>query len=70
MSEESQVHDPFSHSFKDPADRVTNICKIISISIKLSVAMKILNISFFYVIELSETGLGRTLSKRPIMRCN
>ena len=41
VSEESKVHDPVKHPFKYPTDRVANINKKISISIKFPDGMRI-----------------------------
>ena len=41
VSEESKVHDPDRHTFRYPTDRVANINKKISISIKFPDGMKI-----------------------------
>ena len=57
VSEESKVHDPVSHPFKHPTDRVTNINKKISISIKFPDGMKI-----------SKTGISFTELKHLIER--
>ena len=56
VSEESQVHDPVRHPFKYPADRVANINKKISISIKFPDGMKIVKtgISFTELKHLIE----------------
>ena len=56
VSEESQVHDPVSHPFKYPTDRVTNINKKISISIKFPDGMRIAKtgISFIELKHLIE----------------
>ena len=57
VSEESQVHDPVSHPFKYPTDRVTNINKKISISIKFPDGMRI-----------AKTGISFTELKHLIER--
>ena len=56
VSEESQVHDPVRHPFKYPTDRVANINKKISISIKFPDGMKIVKtgISFTELKHLIE----------------
>ena len=56
VSEESKVHDPVSHPFKYPTDRVANISKKISISIKFPDGMKIVKtgISFTELKHLIE----------------
>ena len=56
VSEESKVHDPVRHPFKYPNDRVTNINKKISISIKFPDGMKIVKtgISFTELKHLIE----------------
>ena len=55
-SEESQVHDPVKYPFKYPTDKVTNISKKISISIKFPDGMKIVKtgISFTELKHLIE----------------
>ena len=57
VSEESKVHDPVRHPFKYPTDRVTNVNKKISISIKFPDGMKI-----------SKTGISFTELKHLIER--
>ena len=57
VSEESKVHNPVSHLFKYPIDRVANINKKISISIKFSDGMKI-----------AKTGISFTELKHLIER--
>ena len=57
VSEESKVHDPVSHPFKYPTDRVANINKKISISIKFPDGMKI-----------AKTGISFTELKHLIER--
>ena len=57
VSEESLVHDPVSHPFKYPTDRVTNINKKISISIKFPDGMRI-----------AKTGISFTELKHLIER--
>lgn len=57
VSEESQVHDPFMHPFKYPTDKVANISKNISISIKFPDGMKI-----------AKTGISFTELKHLIER--
>ena len=56
VSEESQVHDPVRHPFKYPTDKVANISKKISISIKFPDGMKIVKtgISFTELKHLIE----------------
>ena len=56
VSEESQVHDPVKYPFKYPTDKVTNISKKISISIKFPDGMKIVKtgISFAELKHLIE----------------
>ena len=56
VSEEGKVHDPVRHPFKYPNDRVTNINKKISISIKFPDGMKIVKtgISFTELKHLIE----------------
>ena len=56
VSEESKVHDPVRHPFKYPTDRVANINKKISISIKFPDGMKIVKtgISFTELKHLIE----------------
>ena len=56
ISEESQVHDPVRHPFKYPSDKVANINKKISISIKFPDGMKIVKtgISFTELKHLIE----------------
>ena len=57
VSEESQVHDPVRHPFKQPSDRVANINKKISISIKFPDGMRI-----------AKTGISFTELKHLIER--
>ena len=57
VSEESKVHDPVSPPFKYPTDRVANINKKISISIKFPDGMKI-----------AKTGISFTELKHLIER--
>ena len=56
VSEESKVHDPVRHPFKYPTDKVANISKKISISIKFPDGMKIVKtgISFTELKHLIE----------------
>jgi len=56
VSEESKVHDPVRHPFKYPADKLANISKKISISIKFPDGMKIVKtgISFTELKHLIE----------------
>ena len=56
VSEESWVHDPVRHPFKYPTDKVANINKKISISIKFPDGMKIVKtgISFTELKHLIE----------------
>ena len=56
VSEESQVHDPVRHPFRYPTDRMANINKKISISIKVPDGMKIVKtgISFTELKHLIE----------------
>ena len=56
VSEESQVHDPVRHPFRYPTDRMANINKKISISIKFPDGMKIVKtgISFTELKHLIE----------------
>ena len=56
VSEESKVHNPVRHPFKYPTDRVANINKKISISIKFPDGMKIVKtgISFTELKHLIE----------------
>jgi hypothetical protein len=56
VSEESKVHDPVKYPFKYPTDRVANINKKISISIKFPDGMKIVKtgISFTELKHLIE----------------
>ena len=56
VSEESQVHDPVKYPFKYPTDKVANISKKISISIKFPDGMKIVKtgISFTELKHLIE----------------
>ena len=57
VAEESKVHDPVWHPFKYPTDRVTNINKKISISIKFPDGMRI-----------AKTGISFTELKHLIER--
>ena len=57
VTEESKVHTPISHPFKRPTDRVTNINKKISISIKFPDGMRI-----------TKTGISFTELKHLIER--
>lgn len=57
VSEESRVHDPVGHPFRYPTDRVTNISKKISISIKFPDGMRI-----------AKTGMSFTELKHLIER--
>ena len=57
VAEESQVHDPVRHPFKYPTDRVANINKKISISIKFPDGMRI-----------AKTGISFTELKHLIER--
>jgi len=57
VSEESKVHDPVRHPFKYPTDRVANINKKISISIKFPDGMRI-----------AKTGISFTELKHLIER--
>ena len=57
VSEESDVHDPVRHPFKYPTDRVSNINKKISISIKFPDGMRI-----------AKTGISFTELKHLIER--
>ena len=57
VSEESKVHDPVRHPFKYPTDRVSNVNKKISISIKFPDGMKI-----------AKTGISFTELKHLIER--
>ena len=56
VAEESKVHDPVRHPFKYPTDRVANINKKISISIKFPDGMRIVKtgISFTELKQLIE----------------
>ena len=56
VSEESKVHDPVGHPFKYPTDRVANIDRKISISIKFPDGMRIVKtgISFTELKHLIE----------------
>ena len=57
VAEESKVHDPVRHPFKYPTDRVANINKKISISIKFPDGMRI-----------AKTGISFTELKHLIER--
>ena len=57
VSEEIKVHDPVRHPFKYPTDRVANINKKISISIKFPDGMRI-----------AKTGISFTELKHLIER--
>ena len=57
VSEEGQVHAPVQHPFKYPTDRVSNVNKKISISIKFPDGMKI-----------AKTGISFTELKHLIER--
>ena len=57
VSEESQVHAPVQHPFKYPTDRLSNVNKKISISIKFPDGMKI-----------AKTGISFTELKHLIER--
>lgn len=57
VSEESKLHDPVRHPFKYPTDRVANINKKISISIKFPDGMRI-----------AKTGISFTELKHLIER--
>ena len=57
VTEEGKVHTPISHPFKRPTDRVTNINKKISISIKFPDGMRI-----------TKTGISFTELKHLIER--
>ena len=57
VSEESQVHDPVRHPFRYPTDRMANINKKISISIKFPDGMRI-----------AKTGISFTELKHLIER--
>ncbi len=57
VSEESKVHEPVRHPFKYPTDRVANINKKISISIRFPDGMKI-----------AKTGISFTELKHLIER--
>ena len=57
VAEESKVHDPVKHPFKYTTDRVTNINKKISISIKFPDGMRI-----------AKTGISFTELKHLIER--
>ena len=57
VAEESKVHDPVRHPFKYPTDRVSNINKKISISIKFPDGMRI-----------AKTGISFTELKHLIER--
>ena len=57
VSEQSKVHDPVRHPFKYPTDRVANIDRKISISIKFPDGMRI-----------AKTGISFTELKHLIER--
>ena len=64
VSEESQVHDPVSHPFKYPTDRVANINKKISVSIKFPDGMMIAKTGISFT-ELKQTR--QVVNARPLV---
>ncbi len=74
MSEESQVHDSVRHPFKYPTDKVANISKKISISIKFPDGMKIVKTGISFtelkdmIRELKETHKEDVKAQQRLMK--
>jgi predicted nuclease with TOPRIM domain len=74
VSEESQVHDSVRHPFKYPTDKVANISKKISISIKFPDGMKIVKTGISFtelkdmIRELKETHKEDVKAQQRLMK--